>query len=109
MTGSSGFKAKTSKKKNRHKFLLSYLKNDSEVFVSLFLINDRAKCINTDVAVILSQPLLTDLKALGIVPEMSYDEDLGDLTPPAVQRKETAEFATFSSVMAQTSQMYEEL
>lgn len=47
------------RKKVRHCFLLSYLKSDREGFVTLFAINDRAKCINTDIVLILSQSFLS--------------------------------------------------
>ena len=43
------------RKKVRHCFLLSYLKSDRDGFVTLFAINNRTNCINTDIVLILSQ------------------------------------------------------
>ena len=43
--------------KIKHRFLLSYLKSKREAYVSLFLINDKADCINTDIVLTLSQPI----------------------------------------------------
>ena len=66
------------RKKAKLRFLLSYLKDERDAFVSMFLINNRANCINTDVVMILSQPLSYDnreMQELGVVPEMTYEEN----------------------------------
>ena len=51
---------KPTKAKNHHRFLLSYLRRDHEFNVSLFLVNDKANCINTDIVVILSQQIIEE-------------------------------------------------
>ena len=53
-------------KQKRHRLLLSYLRSDREFYVSLFLMNDKAHCINSDIVIILSQQIL-DGEKLGIV------------------------------------------
>ena len=58
--------------------MLSYLASDTEAFVSLFLLDKKVKQVNSDIAIILSQPLQTDEK-LGIVQETVEE---GENTPP---------------------------
>lgn len=72
------------RKRVKHRFLLSYLWNEQECFVTLFLINNKANCINTDIVVILSQPLQAEnrgAKSLPVVPENARLEDQDDQSP----------------------------
>ena len=82
------------KKKGRvtkQSFLLSFLTSDSEAHVSLFLIDHKAKQVNTDICIVMAQ----SLTHLGTVQE---SEDEGDLSPNSKPRPEQVNTPNFETL-----------
>jgi len=42
---------------SKHRFMLSFMTSEREAFVSLFLVNDRASQVCSDICIIMVQPL----------------------------------------------------
>lgn len=74
----------------KYRFMLSYMTLEQEGIVSLFLFDDQTKQINSDIVIILMQPLLH----LGTVQEAANE---GDVTPPARTGAATNQFSELAS------------
>lgn len=73
------------------------MRDERDFFVSLFLVNEELTNINSDIAIILSQPICN----LDIVQEVP-GEDGGDVTPPAARGSKTPSFASPIATVAST-------
>lgn len=80
---------KAVKKSKKLNFLLSYMQDERDFFVTLFLVNESLTNVNSDITIILSQ----QISHLDVVEEEPVEE--GDLTPPAARRgTKTPNFAS---------------
>ena len=82
----------------KQSFLLSFLTSDSEAHVALFLIDHKAKQVNTDICIVMAQ----SLTHLGTVQE---SEDEGDLSPNSKPRPEQVNTPNFDTLTANNANL----
>ena len=68
-------------KVKKHKLLISSIICDTEVIITVLLINERANQINSDVFLILSQDIQESSDEPAALNVVAESEDEGDLTP----------------------------